>query len=582
MTAFLPQHDPLRLRRKLDLQARRAIYQYNYTYVSPLAMVEDVPFTDEFSVTWLVQVADRILKILANRIELDGDRTRRELHQKMRDVFLRLVRATTLDASGLIRTIRETLEKESAARRPQSLEDYASLFRTIGLPAISRDYQQDGVFAEMRLAGPNPVMLQRVTQLDDRFPVTQAHYTTALPGDTLHAAGQEGRLYLADYQLLEQVDNGTFPNGPKFVYAPLALFAVDKVTRQLLPVAIQCKQTPAADNPIFTRADGYQWLIAKTIVEIADGNVHEAVTHLGRTHLFVEPFVVATQRQLATNHPLGILLRPHFEGTLAINNAAHEYLIAPRGPVDKLLAGTIESTRALAVSAVQSYLVDNVMLPDTFRRRGVDDHDLLPNYPYRDDAMLYWSAIHQWVRNYLRLYYTSNADVQQDTELRSWFQELTSQQGGRLRGFGQPRSFGDLNYLTEVVTLIIYTSSVQHAAVNFPQYDLMTYVPNMPLAGYTAAPTAGNGGTEQNFLDMLPPMDMAQLQVELGYLLGSVHYTTLGQYDRGHFRDGRVGPVLDTLQQQLRDIGPVIDQRNQARRPYNFLVPSGVPQSINI
>jgi arachidonate 15-lipoxygenase len=582
MTAFLPQHDPLRLRRKLDLQARRAIYQYNYTYVSPLAMVEDVPFTDEFSVTWLVQVADRILKILANRIELDGDRTRRELHQKMRDVFLRLVRATTLDASGLIRTIRETLEKESAARRPQSLEDYASLFRTIGLPAISRDYQQDGVFAEMRLAGPNPVMLQRVTQLDDRFPVTQAHYTTALPGDTLHAAGQEGRLYLADYQLLEQVDNGTFPNGPKFVYAPLALFAVDKVTRQLLPVAIQCKQTPAADNPIFTRADGYQWLIAKTIVEIADGNVHEAVTHLGRTHLFVEPFVVSTQRQLATNHPLGILLRPHFEGTLAINNAAHEYLIAPRGPVDKLLAGTIESTRALAVSAVQSYLVDNVMLPDTFRRRGVDDHDLLPNYPYRDDAMLYWSAIHQWVRNYLRLYYTSNADVQQDTELRSWFQELTSQQGGRLRGFGQPGSFGDLNYLTEVVTLIIYTSSVQHAAVNFPQYDLMTYVPNMPLAGYTAAPTAGNGGTEQNFLDMLPPMDMAQLQVELGYLLGSVHYTTLGQYDRGHFRDGRVGPVLDTLQQQLRDIGPVIDQRNQARRPYNFLVPSGVPQSINI
>jgi arachidonate 15-lipoxygenase len=582
MTAFLPQHDPLRLRRKLDLQARRAIYQYNYTYVSPLAMVEDVPFTDEFSVTWLVQVADRILKILANRIELDGDRTRRELHQKMRDVFLRLVRATTLDASGLIRTIRETLEKESAARRPQSLEDYASLFRTIGLPAISRDYQQDGVFAEMRLAGPNPVMLQRVTQLDDRFPVTQAHYTTALPGDTLHAAGQEGRLYLADYQLLEQVDNGTFPNGPKFVYAPLALFAVDKVTRQLLPVAIQCKQTPAADNPIFTRADGYQWLIAKTIVEIADGNVHEAVTHLGRTHLFVEPFVVSTQRQLATNHPLGILLRPHFEGTLAINNAAHEYLIAPRGPVDKLLAGTIESTRALAVSAVQSYLVDNVMLPDTFRRRGVDDHDLLPNYPYRDDAMLYWSAIHQWVRNYLRLYYTSNADVQQDTELRSWFQELTSQQGGRLRGFGQPGSFGDLNYLTEVVTLIIYTSSVQHAAVNFPQYDLMTYVPNMPLAGYTAAPTAGNGGTEQNFLDMLPPMDMAELQVELGYLLGSVHYTTLGQYDRGHFRDGRVGPVLDTLQQQLRDIGPVIDQRNQARRPYNFLVPSGVPQSINI
>ena len=42
-----------------------------------------------------------------------------------------------------------------------------------------------------------------------------------------------------------------------------------------------------------------------------------AVSHLGRTHLFIEPFVIATERQLGENHPLRLLLRPHFEGTLA-------------------------------------------------------------------------------------------------------------------------------------------------------------------------------------------------------------------------------------------------------------------------
>ena len=80
------------------------------------------------------------------------------------------------------------------------------------------------------------------------------------------------------------------------------------------PVAIQCIQHPE-DTPILTPQSGkYAWLFAKTIVQIADANYHEAVTHLGRTHLFVGPFAIATRRQLLDHHPLSLLLRPHFEG----------------------------------------------------------------------------------------------------------------------------------------------------------------------------------------------------------------------------------------------------------------------------
>ena len=64
------------------------------------------------------------------------------------------------------------------------------------------------------------------------------------------------------------------------------------------------------------------------------------------------------------------------------------------------------------------------MLPKTFKARGVDDPELLPNYPYRDDALLYWDAIHRWVSSYLSLYYHSDADVQADPELAAWFDEL--------------------------------------------------------------------------------------------------------------------------------------------------------------
>jgi arachidonate 15-lipoxygenase len=133
--------------------------------------------------------------------------------------------------------------------------------------------------------------------------------------------------------------------------------------------------------------------------------------------------------------------------------------------------------------------------------------------------------------------------------------------------------------------MIIFTSSVQHAAVNFPQCDLMSYVPSMPLAAYAPAPTKKKGGTLADYLAMLPDPGTAALQADLGYMLGSLHYSKLGEYGDDHFRDSRVWEPLETFKMKLGTIGKTIDERNRtrrSRRPYTFLVPSGVPQSINV
>jgi arachidonate 15-lipoxygenase len=159
---------------------------------------------------------------------------------------------------------------------------------------------------------------------------------------------------------------------------------------------------------------------------------------------------------------------------------------------------------------------------------------------------------------------------------------LVSQDGGRVPGLGDNGSFGSLNHLIDAVTLIVYTASVQHAAVNFPQYDLMSYVPNMPLACFAPAPTKKTGATLQDVLAMLPPHRPTGLQLSLGYLLGTVHYSRLGDYGWHHFGDKQVNAPLSAFQKQLEVIGKTIDKRNAARRPYEFLVPSGIPQSINI
>ena len=587
MSAFLPQHDPDPHLRILALQDAQNIYKYNYLYVSPLAIVERVPIKDDFSFNWLVAVAERVSHTLANRADLEAASEFRDLHAAKNSVLKILVAAGECMIGGLKQIVAEALKFDvrlgAPCDRPQQLEDYAKLFRAIGLPPIASSYANDLAFAWQRVAGPNPVMLTRLNARDTRFALTDSEFALVVPGDSFNAAQAEGRLYLADYSILDGAEQGDFPHGQKYVYAPLALFVIDKTNLKLKPVAIQCQQKPAADNPIFTPLDGTNWLIAKTIVEIADGNVHEAFTHLGRTHLFMEPFVVSTFRQLAPNHPVARLLSPHFEGTLAINEAAWKHLIAHKGAVDKLFGGSIDASRGLTAKGVQSQQVMRGMFPCTFTDRGVDDVTVFPQYPYRDDALLYWGALNKWVSSYLRLYYQADLDVQQDVELQNWCRELSSQDGGRINGLPNNGVLNTFAELEDILTLIVTTCSVQHAAVNFPQYDVMSYVPQMPLAGYSPAPTTKTGATDANYLAMLPTLDMAELQLELGYLLGSVRYTQLGQYNANHFSDIRVNAPLLDLQIRIKAIGNTITVRNQMRlRPYDFLLPTGIPQSINI
>ena len=62
------------------------------------------------------------------------------------------------------------------------------------------------------------------------------------------------------------------------------------------------------------------------------------ITHLLRTHFFMEPVSVASHRQLPTIHPLWKLLSPHIRGVLAINTFGRSVLIGEGGVVDNSLS----------------------------------------------------------------------------------------------------------------------------------------------------------------------------------------------------------------------------------------------------
>jgi arachidonate 15-lipoxygenase len=480
------------------------------------------------------------------------------------------------------------LKEKVPTGKATSLEQYRKLFAYIQLPDIADTFESDLTFASMRVAGPNPAMLTRMTAADLRFPVTETQYQSVIEADSLGRAMGEGRVYITDYAVFSGAVDGTFGTNPqtqKFAYAPLAMFAVppaESSDRSLVPIAIQCGQSPT-EYPVITPATGAEiWQMAKTVVQIADANFHEAIAHFARTHLFVEPFVIATHRQLAVGHPLFQLLVPHFQGTLAINYAAHESLVAPKGGVNDLLSSTIDNSRVAFVKGFQAQGFNASMLPRQLRDRGVDDPTALPIYPYRDDGLLVWEAIHQWVGAYLELFYGSDNDVTSDTEIQNWAAELVAFDGARVhdlgdRGNGQ---IATLAYLVNAVTTIIFTASAQHAAVNFPQSSIMSYAPAMPTAGYASARSISAGSV--NLFDLLPPLDQAQSQLNLVYLLGSVYFTKLGFYEDGHFTDPRVAAPRQVFQQRLQAINGIVDERNQHRPVYDYLKPDKIPQSINI
>src|SRR5438477_8347134 len=228
---------------------------------------------------------------------------------------LAFTREVVTDISNDIQPIvKKFLAIPALDRHPLSLRAYNDLFQAIPLPSFALTFQSDEMFALQRIGGQNPVVIRRAEWTDQlalQLSGTNQQYHSVMgEGDTLALPSVESRLYLCDYaQSLSNTIAGDFPPfcGQKYLNAPLALFALLKSDRNVIrAVAIQCSQEPGKQNPIITPSDGWNWAIAKTIVQNSDCNDSEYYRHLGLAHLLSEAIGVAIYRQLSREHPLYI------------------------------------------------------------------------------------------------------------------------------------------------------------------------------------------------------------------------------------------------------------------------------------
>lgn len=621
----LPQDDQDRSGRERKLELARDAYRYSYdkANIRGLAMCEQLPDKEQPDAGWRVGLAGVAARLVVNAVKVSGLPEPAQLAE--------LLRAVEKDGlEGGLREVGGVVVAGEAGQTIARLGDYAGLFHEWRVPAEAGELHLDSTFARMRLAGPNPAWIRRIDPgagLPPDFAVEAHHYAAAVgDADTMDAAQAEGRLFLCEYrQLLDlppgavpvpagiTIDYATDPVGwnaaykareaaygqgarAKALVAPLALFAA--IGGRLTPIAIQLfpQGHRGRRYPVFTPCDGLAWIAAKAALHAADGTVHETVSHLGLTHLVQEAFYLALHNNLSVRHPLHRLLAPHFEGTLSINAGADKSLVSPAGYVDKLLLTTIGGAIELTGKAVQSYDFTASMFPRQLAARGVDDPAVLRDYPYRDDGQLVWRAMESFVTAYVQQYYRSDDDVAQDGELQAMVRQVgayrTPDAAGRLCGGGiggvgeggaQVRTRG---YLIQMVTQIIWNGSAQHAAVNFPQADPMAYSPHYPLALRGPAPES-TAVSETEYLQMLPDHESAHIQLFILKLLGAHYHGRLGHYSRGPagvswFGPGPVRELEAAFVRRLADVEQTITERNQRRPAYRYLLPSQIPQSINI
>lgn len=481
-------------------------------------------------------------------------------------------------------------------RKPKfkDLDQYQQLFVELPPPRIIPTWREDQVFAYQRIAGANPLSLRRLDDAPTEIALEDPRFSAVLPkGRTIREEIAAGNIFIADYSILDGIAPTTDDAGERYTMPVIGLFRTGADLSEGTGLAPVCIQLGVHRDPkkLFFPTDGKAWLIAKTALQSADVNFHEMGPHLLWAHFMLEPFACAVERQLSPKHPVAILLRPHTRILIWNNFEGRELLVSPGGLVSQLLggglAGSVEIIKRSFTGRGRQpgFTPETWDLPMDIAARGLDK---LPSHPYRDDGMLLWNAISDFVGKYLRLYYRTGADLASDREIQSWAADLASIDGAHMPKM--PSSFANLEDLARMLTRIIFASGPFHSALNFSQYEFFAYAPNNPASLFAPIPddlrALSDDALDELLMAILPPPSKAKVQVQTVVELTSYRYDQFGRYLPGDFADPAVQQLVGELDAALENATATIHKRNLdlARRPvaYDFLVPANILNSASI
>lgn len=365
-------------------------------------------------------------------------------------------------------------------------------------------WQTDEEVGRQAVAGCNPFTIQIA---DDKLwegeepevTVTDENVAGLLDGLTLQQAIGNGKLFYQDYHtvladdIVPQVEGLRREEGSDRVgyqYAGRGFFYKSDETKALSVVAIELQDPATRAVRVFspTKDKPEVWELAKAVYSTLDAAVHQVVSHFGETHATMEPFAIATRRQLSALHPVFQLMQPHFRYTLAINANARSSLINAGGIVETVFTPGPFSMAFSAGVYEATWKFKEQGLPYDLEARGLASlqhgipKPVLEDFPYAEDGLLVWNAIEEYFGKYLRLYYCDKGSngklkVTDDEELVNWYKEIQEEGHPDVAKDGW-FELKDIESLRNILATMAWIGSAHHAAVNFGQYGYTGYMPN--------------------------------------------------------------------------------------------------------
>ncbi|KQK13661.2 hypothetical protein BRADI_1g11670v3 [Brachypodium distachyon] len=512
-------------------------------------------------------------------------------------------------------------------------------------------WRTDEEFAREMLAGVNPVCIRRLTEFparstldhsvygDHTSKITEDHIQHNLEdGLSIKKALESNRLFILDHHdnFMPFLDRINKLEG-NFIYASRTLLFL-KADGTLKPLAIELSlphpdgQQHGAESKVYTPAvEGVEsqiWQLAKAYACVNDSAWHQLISHWLNTHAVIEPFVIATNRQLSVVHPVHKLLSPHYRDTMNINALARQTLINAGGIFELTV---FPGKYALEMSSVvyKDWKLTEQGLPADLVKRGVAVPDpsspynvrlLIKDYPYAVDGLVIWWAIETWVKEYLTIYYPNDGVLRSDEELQKWWKEVREVGHGDLKDADWWPKMDTVQELAKMCTTIIWVASALHAAVNFGQYPYAGYLPNRPTVSRRPMPEPGmkeyaqleRGGKEADkvFIHTITSQFQTILGITLIEILSkhSSDEVYLGQRDTPEWTSDakaleafkRFGSRLIEIEKRITEMNgnPSLKNRNgPVKMPYMLLYPNtsdvtgekgvgltamGIPNSISI
>ncbi|XP_049915016.1 hydroperoxide isomerase ALOXE3-like [Epinephelus moara] len=465
------------------------------------------------------------------------------------------------------------------------IEDMKNIFwskKTQMSEYVSEHWKEDDFYGSQFLNGVNPNMIKRCSELPPNFPVTEEMVKPFLAeGTSLQKEMEKGNIFLCDYKVLDGLPTKVY-DGESLHMTPGFIMFYLNPENKLMPIAIQLYQQPSEQNPIFLPSDPEtDWLLAKMFIKNADLLQHQAVYHFTNSHGFAGVFTVATLRCFPVFHPLYKLLIPHFRYTLQINTMGQKSIYGPDGILSKTSAG-LQGNIGLAEKAHSELTYSSLCLPENITARGLES---IPNFYYRDDGLKLWDIINSFVKAVVEYYYPSDSEVLKDTELQDWISEIFTHGflGNKASGF--PSEFHTVEEVIKFITVIIFTVTGQHAAVNNGQFDYYSWIPNGTLLLRKPPPTTKGQSSMKTILETLPNVGETVKFVAMGWTLTNKYtdVVPLGSYPDERFDEPAPKQMMKEFQAELSNLSEEITTRNyQLVVPYIYLNPPVIENSITI